>query len=185
MISWTSPSASGYGLPISRVISRESASLLASNSRPTSAITRPRAGAGTAAQARWARARGAAGVLEALRVGQQDLGDDLGRVARGWSTRAARPARRVRSWPSMIDAAVRVEVAVSGMPRTLARAGGQALLERVDRAHADRVDAAQHREVERDEVAEQHERDQPLEPRLAAGAHPLHHRGPRRRPARR
>ena len=48
-ISWTSPSASGYGLPISRVTSEASASWLASTSRPTCAITRPRAGAGTRA----------------------------------------------------------------------------------------------------------------------------------------
>ncbi len=51
MISCTSPSDSAYGLPTSRVTSCDSASLLASNRRPTFAITRPRAGAGTAAQA--------------------------------------------------------------------------------------------------------------------------------------
>ena len=42
---------------------------------------------------------------------------------------------------------------------------GLELLDRLDRR---RVDAAQHGEVERDEVAEQHERDEPLDARLAA-----------------
>ena len=54
MISWTSPSASGYGLPISRETRRASSSLLASTSRPMCAIARPRIGAGTAAHARCA-----------------------------------------------------------------------------------------------------------------------------------
>ena len=65
----------------------------------------------------------------------------------------------------MIDAAVRVEVAVSDMPATLALRprGGEALLERVDRAHVHGIDAAEHGEVERDEVAEQDERDEPLQ----------------------
>ena len=51
MTSWTSPSASAIGLPISRVMRAASDSLLASTSRPTWAMTRPRAGAGVAAQA--------------------------------------------------------------------------------------------------------------------------------------
>ena len=49
-ISRTSPSASAYGLPISAVTSRASASALSSISRPMCAIARPRTGAGTAAQ---------------------------------------------------------------------------------------------------------------------------------------
>ena len=54
MISCTSPRASAIGLPTSRVTSWESASLLASKRRPTWAITRPRAGAGTSAHSFWA-----------------------------------------------------------------------------------------------------------------------------------
>ena len=49
MISWTSPSASGYGLPSSRVTSRARASLLASTIRPIAATVRPRTGAGMSA----------------------------------------------------------------------------------------------------------------------------------------
>src|SRR5215208_1868716 len=45
--SWTSPSDSVYGLPISRVTSRASASLFRSTRRPTFLITPPRTGAGT------------------------------------------------------------------------------------------------------------------------------------------
>src|SRR6266536_1754537 len=51
MTSWTSPSDSRSGLPISRVTSSASACLLASTSRPTCWTTRPRSGAGSAAQA--------------------------------------------------------------------------------------------------------------------------------------
>src|SRR4051795_9811596 len=49
MTSCTSPSASAYGLPISRVTSRASASLLRSASRPICWIARPRTGGGVAA----------------------------------------------------------------------------------------------------------------------------------------
>ncbi len=62
MISWTSPRASGYGFPISRVTSRASASLLSSTARPMFAIARPRTGAGTSAHARWASAAARAAV---------------------------------------------------------------------------------------------------------------------------
>ena len=51
MISWTSPSASGYGFPISRVTRAARACLLSSTSRPMCAIARPRTGAGTSAHA--------------------------------------------------------------------------------------------------------------------------------------
>src|SRR3954470_21656738 len=44
----------------------------------------------------------------------------------------------------------------------------EARLEAVDRLDAERVGTAEHREVERDEVAEQHVRHEPLEERLAA-----------------
>ena len=44
-----------YGLPISRVTSRDSASLLSSTSRPMFLITPPRTGAGTRAHSRCAR----------------------------------------------------------------------------------------------------------------------------------
>ena len=47
MTSWTSPSDSLYGLPISRVMSAARASLLSSTSRPICWMARPRTGAGT------------------------------------------------------------------------------------------------------------------------------------------
>ena len=53
-ISRTSPSASAYGLPISAVTIRASASALSSTKRPIWAIARPRTGAGTDAQPSWA-----------------------------------------------------------------------------------------------------------------------------------
>ena len=52
--SWTSPRDSRIGLPISRVISCESASKFSSTSRPSCWIARPRTGAGTLAHAGWA-----------------------------------------------------------------------------------------------------------------------------------
>ena len=89
MISWTSPSASGYGLPISRVTRRESDSLLASNRRPTSAMTRPRAGAGTAAQPFCApRAARQAATKPSASV-EQHLRHDVGEVRRVGRLQAA------------------------------------------------------------------------------------------------
>ena len=83
MISCTSPSASGYGLPISRVTSRASASLLSSTSRPMCAIARPRTGAGTSAQ-RALRVAGRPGRRhERPGVTERDVGDhvvEAGRV---------------------------------------------------------------------------------------------------------
>jgi hypothetical protein len=52
MISWTSPSASALGLPISRVTNPASASLFAATSLPNAPTTWPRTGAGT-----WAHVR--------------------------------------------------------------------------------------------------------------------------------
>jgi hypothetical protein len=52
--SCTSPRASASGLPISAVTSRASASAFASTSRPIRSTTRPRTGAGVAAQPRCA-----------------------------------------------------------------------------------------------------------------------------------
>src|SRR5712691_3046226 len=54
MTSWTSPSDSTKGLPISRVISRASGSLFSSTRRPICWIARPRTGAGVAAHEGWA-----------------------------------------------------------------------------------------------------------------------------------
>src|SRR5688572_28319708 len=181
MISWTSPSASGYGLPISRVTRRESASLLASNSRPTSAITRPRAGAGTVAHSFCAARAARHASSKACASASSTSATTSDRLA-GLVDARRPPGASVRSTPSTIDAAVRVEVAVSGMTATLASRprGGEALLERVDRAHVHGIDAAEHREVERAEVAQQDERDQPLQPRLAARPDALDHRGPLR-----
>jgi hypothetical protein len=53
-ISCTSPRASARGLPTSRVTSRASASAFSDTIRPIAAITCPRTGAGTRAQAGWA-----------------------------------------------------------------------------------------------------------------------------------
>src|SRR5215471_9222575 len=71
MISWTSPSASGYGLPSSRVTRRASASLLASTIRPIAATVRPRTGAGMSAHsgcACFAAAQAAAKMPASARV---------------------------------------------------------------------------------------------------------------------
>ena len=56
----------------------------------------------------------------------------------------------------------------AGAPRRRRSAAVSAPLSRSIALDRRRVDAAQHREVERDEVAEQHERDEPLDARLAA-----------------
>src|SRR5262249_43295122 len=67
---WTSPSASGYGLPSSRVTRRASASLLASTIRPIAATVPPRTGAGGSApngRARFAATQAAAQVPGAAR----------------------------------------------------------------------------------------------------------------------
>ena len=79
-ISWTSPSASGYGLPISCVTSRASASLLSSTSRPTLAITRPRAGAGSFFHSACAARAARAASTKVDGVAERDLGDELVRV---------------------------------------------------------------------------------------------------------
>src|SRR5215208_6167337 len=176
MISCTSPSASGYGLPISRVTSRASASLLASNSRPTSAITRPRAGAGTAAQSRCA-ARAARQASSKPWASVRSTSATTSDRLAGLVDSRRPPGASVRAAPSMIDAAVRVEVAVSDMPATLRPRGGEPLLERVDRPHVHGIDAAQHRQVERDEIAEEHEGHEPFEPGVAARRHALDDRG--------
>src|SRR5215217_2614969 len=176
MISCTSPSDSGYGLPISRVTSRASASLLASNSRPTSAITRPRAGAGTAAQSRCAARAARHAASKPCASVSSTSATTSDRLA-GLVDSRRPPGASVRAAPSMIDAAVRVEVAVSDMPATLRPRGGEPLLERVDRPHVHGIDAAQHRQVERDEIAEEHEGHEPFEPGVAARRHALDDRG--------
>ena len=97
MISCTSPSASGYGLPISRVTRRASASLLASTSRPMCAIARPRTGAGTSAHAAL-RVPAPPGrpSTSSGRVAQRDVGDHLVEVRR---VGRAEPPGRARRPP--------------------------------------------------------------------------------------
>ena len=92
--------------------------MLASNRRPTSAITRPRAGAGTAAHSRWAaRAARQASAKPCASVSSTSA-TTSDRLA-GLVDSSRPPGASVRSAPSMIDAAVRVEVTVSDMPITL------------------------------------------------------------------
>jgi hypothetical protein len=118
MISCTSPSASGYGLPISRVTSRASASLLASKRRPTSAITRPRAGAGTVAHSRCAARAARHASTKASASASSTSATTSERLA-GFVDSRRPPGAPARSTPSTIDAAVRVDSAVSGMTITL------------------------------------------------------------------
>ena len=101
MISWTSPSDSAYGLPISRVTSAASASLLASTSRPTCAITRPRAGAGTCGPLLLRGARGARRVDERGRVAEQRPRRRPRRSGRGWWRSGGRRERRAASPPTI------------------------------------------------------------------------------------
>ena len=72
----------------------------------------------------------------------------------------------VRHRPRVLRAGMSSAAAASGS-RPAYPQPGQAH-QRLDDVETGGVDAAQDREVERDEVAEQHERDDPLEPRLAA-----------------
>ena len=81
-ISCTSPRASASGLPTSRVTRRASASALSATIRPIAAITWPRTGAGTAAQAGWAARAAAQARDEPVRRGQLDAGHHVGQVGR-------------------------------------------------------------------------------------------------------
>src|SRR4051794_5766141 len=175
MISCTSPSDSAYGLPTSWVTSRESASLLASTSRPTWAITRPRAGAGTAAHPGCA-ARAARQASSKVWASPSSTSATTSSVRAGFVEVRRPPGASSRWVPSTMEAMVR------DMPANLSRpsARGEPGLEPVDRRGVDGVGAAEHREVEGDEVAEQDERHEALDARLPARRDPLD----RRRPAR-
>jgi hypothetical protein len=93
-------------LPISRVTSRESASLLSSTSRPTWAITRPRAGAGTAAHSRCA-ARAARQASAKVAASASATSATTSSVRAGLVEVRVPAAASVRGRPSMIEPAVR------------------------------------------------------------------------------
>ena len=167
-ISCTSPSASGYGLPISRVTSRASASLLASTSRPTCAITRPRAGAGTAAHSFWAAraARAASTNVDAspsatsattssvrggVRGGQRAAGSVRARLAADNEATVIAPAAPEAGSEAMED------MGQHGSCQSEPHRVAQRRLEPVDRPDVDRIGAAQHGGVDRDQVAQEHQ----------------------------
>src|SRR4051794_12074353 len=102
-ISWTSPSASGYGLPISRVTSEASDSLLASTSRPTCAITRPRAGAGTAAHA-FCAARAARAASTKTDASPSDTEATTSEVTAGFVEVRVPPGASERASPPTMEA---------------------------------------------------------------------------------
>ena len=102
-ISWTSPSASGYGLPISRVTSAASDSLLASTSRPTCAITRPRAGAGTAAHS-FCAARAARAASTKTDASPSETVATTSDVRAGFVEVRVPPGASARAMPSTMEA---------------------------------------------------------------------------------
>ena len=111
-------------------------------------------------------ARGARGVHEGRGVPEQHLGDDVVQPGRVRGGQAA--ARSVAAGsPPTIEATV---VAATVEDMTEDASAKPARLQRVDRRDVDRVGAAQDRRVDRDEIAEQHERDEPLDPRRTARA---------------
>src|SRR4051794_22856873 len=124
MISCTSPSDSAYGLPTSWVTSRERASLLASTSRPTCAITRPRAGAGTAAHPGCA-ARAARHASSKVWASPSSTSATTSSVRAGFVEVRRPPGASSRWVPSTIEAMVR------DMPANLA--GREPLQERTAR----------------------------------------------------
>src|SRR5215217_2277881 len=132
MISCTSPSDSGYGLPISRVTSRASASLLSSTMRPICLTTLPRTGAGTAAHSRCA--------ARAARQASTNTPASPSCTSQMTSSRFAglRDSTRspsARSSPPMIDAMVLVSVmlmVVAYRRRTGLVRRAQAPLERLE-----------------------------------------------------
>src|SRR3954471_20698820 len=163
-ISCTSPSDSGYGLPTSRVTRRDSASLLASTSRPTCAITRPRAGAGTRAHS-FCAARAARAASTNVDASPSATSATTSSVRAGLVEVRRPPGASARASPPMTEAIASSEAMVD-MATTLAV--GQRRLQRLESPDLHRIGAAQHGRVERHEIAEQHERHEPLQPRLTA-----------------
>src|SRR4051794_12569529 len=170
-ISCTSPSDSGYGLPISRVTRRDSASLLASTSRPTCAITRPRAGAGTRAHS-FCAPRAPRAASTNVDASPSATSATTSSVRAGLVEVRRPPGASARASPPMTEAIASSEAMVD-MATTLAV--GQRRLQRLESPDLHRIGAAQHGRGERHETAEQHERHEPLQPRLAARRDPRHH----------
>src|SRR5689334_9524424 len=116
MISCTSPSDSAYGLPISRVTRRESASLLSSTRRPICWIARPRTGAGTSAQAAWA-SRAARQAATKVDASPRSASATTSEVSAGLVEVIRPPGASVSGRPETMEATVRVcWASVSVMP---------------------------------------------------------------------
>ena len=103
MISCTSPRDSAIGLPTSRVTSWERASLLVSNRRPTWAITRPRAGAGTFAHS-FCAARAARQASANVAASARDTSATTSSVRAGLVDVRRPPGASVRASPSITEA---------------------------------------------------------------------------------
>src|SRR4029079_19018083 len=163
MISWTSPRDSAIGLPTSRVTSWESASLLDSKRRPTWAITRLRARAGTFAHSFWA-ARAAAHASTNVAASASPTSATTSSSLAGLVGVRWPPGASVRASPPITEAIVGAPDAASArelssvdMSSTLS--SGELSFEALDRGDVDRVGPGEHGHVERHEVSEQHERD--------------------------
>src|SRR3954447_10101224 len=118
MISWTSPSDSVYGLPISRVTRRASASLLSSTRRPICWIARPRIGAGTSAHSRCA-ARAASHAATKVDASPSRTSATTSSVFAGLVEVAVPPGPSVTGLPLTMEAMVRVAGAVVDMKPTV------------------------------------------------------------------
>src|SRR6476469_4833068 len=117
-ISWTSPSDSGYGLPISRVTRRASDSLFSSTRRPICWIARPRMGAGTAAHSRCA-SRAASHAATKVEASPRRTSATTSSVFAGLRDVAVPPGPSVTAFPLTIEATVRVAGAVVDMEPTV------------------------------------------------------------------
>src|SRR6187200_3122085 len=118
MTSWTSPRASAYGLPISRVTTRASASLLSSTSRPACWIARPRTGAGTAAHAGCA-ARAASHAATNVDASPSATPATTSSVRAGFVEATRPPGAPSGARPATIDATVGLAATVSVMTTTV------------------------------------------------------------------
>src|SRR5215203_4915672 len=107
MISCTSPRDSAYGLPISRVTSRASASLLFSTTRPIFFITWERIGAGTDAHSRCA-SRAAVHASTNVPASPSDTSATVSDVRAGFVEVMRPPGAPSGARPPIIEATVRV-----------------------------------------------------------------------------
>src|SRR4051812_34353770 len=171
MISCTSPSDSAYGLPTSRVTSRDSASLLASISRPTCAITRPRAGAGTFAHSRCA-ARAARAASTNVEASPSATSATTSSVRAGFVEMRTGPSRRTSPptiEPSLVSEAMEV-MAVRLVPTV----GPLTVVDRADHVRALEIESRI--AVEDHEVGGAAGREPPV--RRLAALEPRGHRRP-------